>query len=39
MIIIGNNKEKIFSLQKHLTIEFEIKNFGHLKSFLDVKVV
>lgn len=38
MIITRNDKEEIFSLQKHLTIEFEMKKLEGLKYFLGIEV-
>ena len=38
MIITGNDKEEIASLQKYLAIEFEMKNLGGLKYFLGIEV-
>lgn len=38
MIIMRNDKEEIFSLQKHLTIEFEMKKLEGLKYFLGIEV-
>ena len=38
MIIMRNDKEEIFSLQKHLTTEFEMKKLEGLKYFLGIKV-
>ena len=38
MIITRNDKEEIFSLQKHLTTEFEMKKLEGLKYFLGIKV-
>ena len=38
MIITGNDKEEISSLQKHLATEFEMKNLGGLKYFLGIEV-
>lgn len=38
MIIIGNNKKGISSLEKHMAIEFEMKNLEGLKYFLGIRV-
>ena len=38
MIITRNDKEEIFSLQKHLTTEFEMKKLEGLKYFLGIEV-
>lgn len=38
MIIMRNDKEEIFSLQKHLTTEFEMKKLEGLKYFLGIEV-
>ena len=38
MIITGNDKEEISSLQKHLAVEFEMKNLRGLKYFLGIEV-
>ena len=38
MIITSDDKEEISKLQKHLLVEFEMKNLGGLKYFLGIEV-
>ena len=38
MIITRNDKEEISSLERHLVIEFEMKNHGGLKYFFGIEV-
>ena len=38
MIVTGNDLEKKKALQSHLAREFEMKDLGYLKYFLDIEV-
>jgi hypothetical protein len=38
MIITGDDSEEIYRLEKHLAMEFEMKNLGGLKYFLGIEV-
>lgn len=38
MIITGDDYEEIGNLQRHLEMEFEMKNLGGLKYFLGIEV-
>lgn len=38
MIVTSNDKEEILELQKYLTDEFKMKDFGRLKYFLGIEV-
>jgi len=38
MIVTGNDQDEIYSLQKYLVSEFEMKQLGNLKYFLGIEV-
>lgn len=38
MIVISDDTEEINNLQKYLSFEFEMKDLGGLKYFLDIEV-
>ena len=38
MVVTENDPSEITTLQRQLTIEFELKNLGNLKSFLGIEV-
>lgn len=38
MVVTGNDKDEISSLQQHLAFEFEMKQLGNLKYFLGIEV-
>ena len=39
MIIAGDDREEIYALKKQLSCEFEMKDLGQLKYFLDIEVL
>ena len=38
MVVIGDDRDEIDNLQKHLAFEFEMKKLGDLTYFLGIEV-